>query len=79
MPLLTAIIAKGLALADYVLSYFVTVTDTGTDLGNASCGATFNLWNAEMTVCGSTFVDMMMRLEYEDLVLDMMHFVWAVG
>jgi hypothetical protein len=78
MSLLTLIIARVLAVADCVLSYFVTMTDTGTDLGNATCGVTFDVWNAEMTICGSAFIDMYMHLEYQDLVLDLVQFVRVI-
>jgi len=79
MSLLTSIVAAGLAIADFALSYFVRVTDTGIDVGNADCGVSFDVWNAEMTVCGSAFVDMLMRLEFQDLLTDIARFVWVVS
>ena len=80
MSLLTSIIAKALALADYALEYFVTVTDTGMTVGNATCGVEFTVWNAQMTPCGESFIDNLLALGYSLVLLapDLMEGLFAI-
>lgn len=63
MSLLTGVIVKGLALLNDVLDYFVTVSVL-TVSGDASCGFAYTIYNAEMTTCGSAFIDNLMGLGY---------------
>jgi hypothetical protein len=51
LPVISALTVKTLQLMNYVLSYAISVSIV-TVSGDASCGFTYTIYNAEPTTCG---------------------------
>ena len=57
--IITSVIAKGLAIVDAILGYFATsVPLTTTNI----CGTIWVTYNAELTACGTSFVQDLVAL-----------------
>jgi hypothetical protein len=62
--LVVNIAVKALALAEYLLGYFVVLGDPLHEVGNAECGFVCNVYQPAMTACGSSLLDMEQAIEY---------------
>lgn len=56
--LVVNIAVKALALAEYLLGYFVVLGDPLHEVGNAQCGFVCNVYQPAMTACGSSLLDL---------------------
>jgi len=81
MPLITALAIKTLQLMNYVLDYAISVSVL-TVSGDASCGFTYTIYNAEPTSCGMNAMQNVFTLweqlgDLSNPILGLMRYVFS--